>query len=54
MADKIPEDARLLTDNGNKPRSYAVIYGATNKAGKSYSYYLSMQGFNLILIDRDS
>lgn len=42
IADKIPEDARLLTDNGSKPRSYAVIYGASNKAGKSYSYYLSM------------
>jgi len=53
-ADKIPNDERLLTDQGNKPRSYAVIYGASNKAGKSYAYFLSSQGFNLILIDRDS
>lgn len=41
IADKIPNDERLLTDQGNKPRSFAVIYGASNKAGKSYSQFLS-------------
>jgi hypothetical protein len=41
IADKIPNDERLLTESGNKPRSFAVIYGASNKAGKSYAYFLS-------------
>ena len=34
-------------------KAYAVIYGANNKAGKAYSYYLMEKGFNLILIERD-
>ena len=32
---------------------YAVIYGATNKAGKAFSHYLASKGFGLILIERD-
>jgi len=31
-----------------------VIYGASNKAGKSFAYYLMSKGFNLILIERDN
>ena len=54
IADKYPKDARLGSDQGEKKKSYAVIYGASNKAGKSYAYFLSKAGFNLILIDRDS
>ena len=34
-------------------KSYAVIYGASNKAGKSFAYYLMSKGFNLILINRE-
>lgn len=34
-------------------KSYAVIYGASNKAGKTFAYYLMSKGFNLILIERD-
>ncbi len=32
---------------------YAVIYGASNKAGKAFAHYLAEKGFGLILIDRD-
>ena len=38
---------------GDSQKSYAVIYGAGNKAGKSFAYYLMARGFNLILIERD-
>lgn len=34
-------------------KSYAIIYGASNKAGKLFAYYLMSKGFNLILIERD-
>ena len=54
IADKIPNDERLRAELGDKPKSYAVIYGAANKAGKSYAQFLSDKGFNLILIDRDA
>ena len=48
--------------NGGPPKSkkedgsnrcFAVIYGAGNKAGKAFAYYLMEKGFNLILIERD-
>lgn len=35
-------------------RYYAVIYGATNRAGIAFAKYLAGKGFNLILIDRES
>ena len=35
-------------------RSFAVIYGATNKAGKAFALHLASKGFNLILIERQS
>jgi hypothetical protein len=41
ISDKYPNDERLMTEAGNKPRSFAVIYGASNKAGKSYAQFLS-------------
>lgn len=31
-----------------------MIYGASNKAGKAFAYFLMSRGFNLILIERDS
>lgn len=34
-------------------RYYAVIYGANNRAGKAYAYFLLEKGFNLILIESD-
>ena len=37
----------------NSQKSYAVIYGAGNKAGKAFAYYLMSKGFNLILIERE-
>jgi len=65
ISDKFPDDPRLREQNaarephsgpGNAPsnqRSYAVIYGASNKAGKAFAFYLMQKGFNLILIERD-
>ena len=40
-------------ENPNLQKSYALIYGCHNKAGKAYAYYLMSKGFNLILIERD-
>lgn len=37
-----------------KEKTYAVIYGASNKAGKAFAFYLMQKGFNLILIERDA
>jgi hypothetical protein len=37
----------------NSQKSYAVIYGAGNKGGKAFAYYLMSKGFNLILIERE-
>ena len=66
ISDKYPDDPRLRQTNqarephsgpgveGNNQRSYAVIYGASNKAGKSFAFYLLQKGFNLILIERDN
>ena len=42
--------SRVLPKND---RYYAVIYGANNRAGKAYAYYLVEKGFNLILIESD-
>lgn len=55
VTDRFPNDPRLQqrVDGGENKRSFAVIYGAANKAGKAFSYYLMSQGFNLILIERD-
>jgi hypothetical protein len=59
ISDKYPDDPRLKQiqpssgPGRNNQKSYAVIYGASNKAGKSFAYYLMSKGFNLILIERD-
>ncbi|CDW73879.1 UNKNOWN [Stylonychia lemnae] len=37
----------------NQSKYYAVIYGTSNRAGRSFAKYLAGKGFNLILIDRD-
>jgi short-subunit dehydrogenase len=42
--------SRVLPKND---RYYAVIYGANNRAGKAYAFYLLEKGFNLILIESD-
>ena len=44
---------QLKGDQQPSQQAYAVIYGASNKAGKAFSYYLMEKGFNLILIERD-
>ncbi len=39
-------------DSENRTKYYAVIYGASNRAGKAYAKYLARKNFGLILIDR--
>lgn len=34
-------------------KAYAVIYGASTRAGITFAHYLADKGFNLILIERD-
>mgnify|MGYP001558045869 CR=1 FL=1 len=41
------------TNDEEHQRYYAVIYGASNKAGNAYAHYLAAEGFNLILIERN-
>ena len=63
VPDKYPDDPRLkqsIVPNGG-PRaeedtqdSFAIIYGASNNAGKAFALYLMERGFNLILIERDA
>ena len=55
-SDRFPNDPRLQQRRqvSENPRSFAIVYGSSNKAGKAFSYYLMDQGFNLILIERDS
>ena len=62
-SDKYPAAAQETLNRGapssgpgirEDQKSYAIIYGASNKAGKLFAYYLMSKGFNLILIERDS
>jgi len=48
-----PKQPRQPRSNHNE-NAYAVIYGAGNKAGRAFAYYLMQRGFNLILIERDA
>lgn len=62
VPDKYPDDPRLkqTVPNGGPSSeedtqdSFAIIYGASNNAGKSFALYLMEKGFNLILIERDA
>lgn len=56
ISDRNLPDTRTAENGQNAPvdtKSYAVIYGASNKAGKSYAYYLMSKGFHLILVNRE-
>ena len=45
-----------VPNQGSEPaggRAYAVIYGASTRAGSTFAHFLADKGFNLILIERD-
>mmetsp|Transcript_34712 Transcript_34712/g.53270 ORF Transcript_34712/g.53270 Transcript_34712/m.53270 type:complete len:157 (+) Transcript_34712:94-564(+) len=54
VADKTSSSSPLAQQNGSGQKAFAVIYGAGNKAGKAFAFYLYEKGYNLIMIERDA